>query len=90
MIDAQFVEQPGHGPVDEIASVVRVEAQDTEGKLAYHLLHQQLQIALRDVRRDGGDLPLRDSIDGIVVINALCILLVALMHRAKAQKVGLA
>ena len=85
LLDEQFVEQFGDGAVDELASVVGVEAEDAERKLAQHALQQWHQIQLADTGRGSGDLPLRDLIDGVDVIDTLGFWRVALMHRIETQ-----
>ena len=76
------------GAVDELASVVGVKTQDAKGELQHHRLEHGLQIQLTDTRCRRGDLPLRDLIDGIDVIDPFALGAVALMHRIQAQIAG--
>jgi hypothetical protein len=71
LFDAQFFKQLGDGLVDKLVAVVGLEAQNAKRKLTQHVLQNRLQIGLRDARRCAGDLPLRDLIDGVDVIDAL-------------------
>jgi len=65
-----------------------MEAEDAERKLAQHALEQRFQVQLADTWRGPGDLPLCDIIDGVDVVDAVCLGRVALMHRIEAQMAG--
>src|SRR5271156_271183 len=80
LLDPQFVEPFSDRAVDELAAVVGVEALDAEWERAQHGGQHRLQIQLADTRRRPSDLPLRDLIDGMDVIDAFGCGLVALMH----------
>jgi len=47
-----------------------MEGVDAERKLAQHLLQNRFQIDFGDARHGSHDLPLRDFIDGVDVIDA--------------------
>jgi len=67
-----------------------VKAQDAKRKLTQHILQNRLKIGFRKCAAlNGPTSPLRDLIDGVDMINALGIRLIALMHRVQAQKARL-
>jgi hypothetical protein len=80
LLDQQLVEQLGHGLVDELAAVIGVKAEDAEGKLPQQGGQHRLQPSFADARRGGHDLPLRDLIDRVNVVDAFGPRLIALMH----------
>ena len=90
LLDQQFVEQPGHGVIDELAAVVGMKAVQAKRELFQHRLQHGDEKGLGDLRGGADHLPLRDFVDGIDMIQPLAALLVALVYRVHAQIPGLA
>ena len=89
LLDAQLFQQLGHRAVDELASVVGVKAEDAKGKLRDHLFEHGEQIGFGDAFGSGRNLPLRNLIDGVDVVNAsVSVSRVALVDRVQAQVAG--
>ena len=69
--DQQLVEQGLHVVVDELATVIGMEAENTERKLPQQALPQRLQPSFGYALDRTDHLPLRDFIHCVDVINAL-------------------
>src|ERR1039458_5928898 len=78
----------GYGLVDELAAVVGVKAEDEEGELPQHGGQHGLQPSFADAGGGAHDLPLRDLIDGVDVVDAFGSRSIALMHGIDAQIAG--
>ncbi len=91
LLNQQFIQQTSHRLVDKLAAVIGVKAAaDAEGKLPEHGDQHRLQPGFADACGGGHDLPLRDLIDGIDVVDAFGPRLIALMHGVDAQIARLA
>ena len=90
LFDQQLVQQTGDDPVDELAAVVGMETENAERKLPDHGAEHGFQPGFADALGGGHDLPLRDLIDGVDVVDALAGGRIALVHGVHAQVAGLA
>src|SRR5208283_4390815 len=75
----------GYGLVDELAAVVGVKAADGEGELPHHGGQHGIQPSFADAGGGAHDLPLRDLIDGVDVVDAFGSRSIALMHGINPQ-----
>src|ERR1019366_1878313 len=89
LFDEQLVQQTGDDPVDEIAAVVGMETAEAGGKLPDHGAEHGFQPSFADALGGGHDLPLRDLIDGVDVVDAFAGGRIALVHGVPAPAAGL-
>jgi len=73
LLDEEFFQQPGYGFVDKFRAVVGVKVQDRKRKLMDQVLQQRRQPSLTDARRGQRNLPLRDLVDGVDVVDSLAL-----------------
>ena len=85
LFDEECIEEFGNAIIDKFRSVVGMKAQDSERKTRQEFFHQRFQEDFGNAFDSAHDLPLRDFVNDVDVIDTLGFVSVALMDGIHTQ-----